>query len=74
MYREVCDLLMVDINWVFWKLFQENTSSIPESVKNEADHPDWFKDALKRAQEKAKQLSSGQAGKLLLFKLFFYAV
>lgn len=40
---------------------EENTSSIPESVKNEADHPDWFKDALKRAQEKAKQLSSGQA-------------
>nr|XP_027230449.1 SURP and G-patch domain-containing protein 1-like isoform X4 [Penaeus vannamei] len=40
---------------------EENTSSIPESVKNEADHPDWFKDALKRAQEKAKQLSQASS-------------
>nr|XP_027230435.1 SURP and G-patch domain-containing protein 1-like isoform X2 [Penaeus vannamei] len=47
---------------------EENTSSIPESVKNEADHPDWFKDALKRAQEKAKQLS--QASRLVTRQLY----
>lgn len=28
-----------------------------EDVKNETENPDWFKDALKRAQAKAKELS-----------------
>lgn len=33
-----------------------------EDVKNETENPDWFKDALKRAQAKAKELSEAPTG------------
>ncbi|KAK8400196.1 hypothetical protein O3P69_003118 [Scylla paramamosain] len=37
----------------------ERVDSLPfsEDVKNETENPDWFQDALKRAQAKAKELS-----------------
>ncbi|XP_050714344.1 uncharacterized protein LOC126997342 isoform X3 [Eriocheir sinensis] len=34
-----------------------DASAASEEVKPETDNPDWFKDALKRAQAKAKELS-----------------
>lgn len=42
----------------------ERVDSLPfsEDVKNETENPDWFQDALKRAQAKAKELSETPTG------------
>lgn len=58
---------------------QADTSATTEEMKPETDNPDWFKDALKRAQAKAKELSEVSPGWLiflfaLVIVIYFFTV
>lgn len=53
---------------------QLDATTATEEVKPETDNPDWFKDALKRAQAKAKELSEIPPGWLILICIHFIIV